>query len=80
MVALLAIPVAIFLIAVELETPKANIPQPVGPEVMPIGILILLIINAIALFVRGISGKDKPISPAGDAGADPSLSSWREKY
>ncbi len=80
MVALLAIPIAIFLIVVELETPKANIPQAVGPEVMPIGILILLIINAVALFVRGISVKVKPISLAGGEGVDPSRSSWREKY
>ena len=80
MVALLTIPIAIFLIIVELGTPKANIPQAVGPEVMPIGILILLMANAVALFLRSISEKGKSIAPAGDEGEDHSLSSWREKY
>jgi putative tricarboxylic transport membrane protein len=80
LVALLSIPIAIFLIFVELDTPKANIPQAVGPEVMPIGILILLIFNALALFFRSVYGKGKPVSPVNDESKDPSAPSWRKKY
>ncbi len=80
MVALLTIPIAIFLIFVELETPKANIPQAVGPEVMPIGILILLIANAIGLFVRSISKRSQLASAATGEGTNPLPASWREKY
>jgi putative tricarboxylic transport membrane protein len=51
-VAILSIPIAIFLIVVELKTPKANIPQAIGPDVMPIGILSLIIVSAIILFIN----------------------------
>jgi len=80
MMALLSIPIAIFLIFVELDTPKANIPQAVGPEVMPIGILVLLIFNALALFSRSVYGKGEPGSPTSEEGKDPSAPSWRKKY
>jgi len=80
MVALLSIPIAIFLIFVELDTPKANIPQAVGPEVMPIGILVLLIFTALALFSRSVYGKGKPGSPTNDEGKEHSAPSWTKKY
>jgi putative tricarboxylic transport membrane protein len=80
MVALLSIPIAIFLIFVELDTPKANIPQAVGPEVMPIGILVLLIFNAFALFFRSVYGKGKPASLVNDEGKEHSAPPWRKKY
>jgi putative tricarboxylic transport membrane protein len=80
MVALLSIPIAIFLIFVELDTPKANIPQAVGPEAMPIGILILLIFNAFALFIRSVYGKGKPVFSVSDEGKDHSTLSGRNKY
>jgi len=57
MVAVLTIPIAIFLIIVELHTPVANIPQTVGPAAMPIGILVLLMVNAIFLFIQSTSGR-----------------------
>ena len=69
MVALLTIPIALFLIFMEMETPKANIPQAVGPEVMPIGVLILLMVNGIFLFFQTTSAKRKQAS---SVGADPS--------
>ena len=80
MVALLSIPIAIFLIFVELDTPKANIPQAVGPEAMPIGILVLLIFNALALFFRAVYGKGKPGSPTNEEGKEYPAPSWRKKY
>jgi hypothetical protein len=80
MVALLSIPIAIFLIFVELDTPKANIPQAVGPEVMPIGILVLLIFNALALFFRSVYGKGNPGSPTNEEGKEHCAPSWRKKY
>lgn len=76
---LVSIPVAVFLIIVELETPKANIPQAVGPEVMPIGILLLLIVNAFVLFAQAVYGKGRPPSPAAPAAETPSSGSWLKK-
>jgi putative tricarboxylic transport membrane protein len=80
LLALLSIPIAIFLIFVELQTPKANIPQAVGPEVMPIGILILLVVNAALLFMQSITGKGKAASPVKQETAEPSSESWFKKY
>jgi putative tricarboxylic transport membrane protein len=80
LLALLSIPIAVFLIYVELETPKANIPQAVGPEVMPIGILVLLIANAFFLFGQAVYGKGKPSSSAAPAAEAPSSESWLKKY
>jgi len=80
LVALVSIPIAVFLIIVELETPKANIPQAVGPEVMPIGILLLLIVNALALFVQTVYGKGKPPAAAAPTAAGASSESWVKKY
>jgi putative tricarboxylic transport membrane protein len=81
LLALLSIPIAVFLIYVEMETPKANIPQAVGPEVMPIGILLLLIGNAIALFVQALYGKGRAPSPApqeaGGSSSEPGLKKYR---
>ena len=72
MVAVLTIPIAIFLIIVELETPVANIPQTVGPAAMPIGILVLLMVNAVFLFIQSMSGKKASVSsPAAGSGAPP---------
>ena len=81
LVGLLTIPAAIFLIVVELDTPKANIPQAIGPEVMPVGVLILLIVNAVFLFFQSTSAKGKTVasSPAGDPAfsAQPAYSRYR---
>ena len=79
LLALLSVPVAVFLIYVELDTPKANIPQAVGPEVMPIGILLLLIGNAVALFVQAVYGKGRMVPPATEAGAS-APEPWLKKY
>lgn len=80
LLALLSIPIAIFLIFVELETPKANIPQAVGPEVMPIGILVLLIVNAFILFIQAVYGKGKPLSSVAPEAEAHSSGSWLKKY
>jgi len=80
MVGLLTIPIAIFLIIVEVDTPKANIPQTVGPEVMPIGVLILLIVNAIFLFLQSTSGKRAPVSSAAVDAPAPPPQLWLKKY
>jgi putative tricarboxylic transport membrane protein len=79
MVALLTIPIAIFLIIVELDTPVANIPQMVGPAAMPIGVLALLIINAIFLFIQSTSGKNASASSAAGESVAPPLP-WIKKY
>jgi len=78
MVAILTIPIAIFLIIVELETPVANIPQTVGPAAMPIGVLILLMVNAIFLFIQSTSGKKGPVPSAEAASEVPPLP-WVKK-
>ncbi len=72
MVALLTIPIAIFLIIVELDTPVANIPQTVGPAAMPIGVLVLLMVNAVFLFIQSTSEKKASASsPAAGSEAPP---------
>ncbi len=78
MVGLLTIPIAIFLIIVELETPVANIPQTVGPAAMPIGVLVLLMVNAIFLFIQSTSGKKASVSP--DATAEAPQLPWLKRY
>jgi putative tricarboxylic transport membrane protein len=80
LLALASIPVAVFLIVVELDTPKANIPQAVGPEVMPVGILLLLIGNAIALFVQAVYGKGRAPAPAPHEAGGISSEPWLKKY
>jgi len=80
MVALLTIPIALFLIVVELETPKANIPQAVGPEVMPVGVLILLMVNGVLLLMRSISGRSKPASSDGSDSSAPSPQPLKQRY
>ncbi len=77
MVALLTIPIAIFLIIVELDTPVANIPQTVGPAAMPIGILILLMINAVFLFIQ--SSKKASVSSPEVESKTPALP-WVKRY
>ena len=79
MVALLTIPIAIFLIIVELDTPVANIPQTVGPAAMPIGVLVLLMVNAVFLFIQSTSGKKASVSSAAAASEAPPLP-WVKKY
>ena len=61
LVAILAIPIAIFLIIVEYETPRATIPQAIGPHVWPIGLLGLLIVSAIVLFFHATYAKRKSL-------------------
>jgi putative tricarboxylic transport membrane protein len=80
LLALASIPIAIFLIYVELETPKANIPQAVGPEVMPIGILLLLIFNAVGLFAQAVYGKGRAPSTAAPEPAEHAPEPWLKKY
>ena len=63
LVAILTIPIAIFLIIVEYETPRPNIPQAIGPHVWPIGLLGLLIVSAIILFFEALSKKRKALPP-----------------
>ena len=80
LLALASIPVAVFLIYVELETPKANIPQAVGPEVMPIGILLLLIVNACALFAQAVYGKGRAPAAAAPEAEGHATEPWLKKY
>ena len=51
LVAILTIPVAIFLIVVAYQAPRPNIPQAVGPEFLPIAALSLMILCAIVMFI-----------------------------
>jgi putative tricarboxylic transport membrane protein len=80
LLALASVPIAVFLIYVELETPKANIPQAVGPEVMPIGILLLLIVNAVALFAQAVSRKDRAPAAAAPEEAGHAAEPWLKRY
>ncbi len=78
MVAVLTFPIAIFLIIVELDTPVANIPQTVGPAAMPIGVLVLLMVNAVFLFIQSTSEKKASASsPA--AGSEAPPQPWLKK-
>jgi putative tricarboxylic transport membrane protein len=60
-VAIMTIPIAILLIIVEYKTPRATIPQAIGPHVWPIGLLCLLIVSAILLFSHATSQKRKAL-------------------
>jgi hypothetical protein len=63
-VVFLTIPIAVFLIIVAYEAPRPNMPQAVGPQVWPIGILGLMIICAVFLFLRTIREKrEAPLAP-----------------
>ena len=82
LVAILTLPIALFFIYYELDTPKANIPQAIGPEVMPIGILCLLIINAVVLFFVAAFGKGKTAADAEEQAQteEEAGATWRDKY
>ena len=77
--AILTIPIAIFLIIYEYKTPRAAAIQQVGPEVWPIGILGLWIISAFILFINAIYMNRKSSSSA-DLPLMQTASTWREKH
>lgn len=79
MVAILSVPIAIFLIVVQLKTPRANIPQTLGPEAMPIGILSLIIVGAIILFINA-TYEQRKASRSADVSLTQAAEMGRKKY
>jgi putative tricarboxylic transport membrane protein len=61
LVAILTIPIAVFLIIVAYKAPRPNMPQIIGPHVWPIGILGLMIVCAIFLYFQTIREKRKSL-------------------
>jgi len=87
LVAIITVPVALFLIYTAATAPKSNIPQTLGPQAMPIGILILIIICAVFIFLNEPPAKESPEPEAGveaepktDTGAAPTISAGFDKY
>lgn len=78
LVAILTIPIAIFLIIVEYETPRATIPQAIGPHVWPIGLLGLLIVSAIVLFFHATYVKRKSL-PSTDLSSTQTGVKWYKR-
>jgi putative tricarboxylic transport membrane protein len=75
---ILTIPVAIFLIIVARDAPRANIPQAIGPHVWPIILLGLIIVCALFLFLQTIREKRKSLpSPADSSPKDDMI--WHRK-
>jgi putative tricarboxylic transport membrane protein len=62
LVAILTIPIAVFLIIVAHEAPRPNMPQAIGPHVWPIGILGLMIVCAVFLYLQTIREKREALS------------------
>jgi putative tricarboxylic transport membrane protein len=61
LVAILTIPIAVFLIIVAYKAPRPNMPQIIGPHAWPIGILALMIVCAIFLYFQTIREKRKSL-------------------
>jgi len=82
LVAVLTIPIAMFLIVLAYRAPRPNVPQIVGPHVWPISILGLMIICAIFLFLQTIRKKEGPspcaAAPVSDTDPDVDLKWYRK--
>ena len=78
-VAILTIPIAIFLIYLAYSAPRSNIRQTLGPEAMPIAVLSLIIVCAVFIFINSTAEKEKTTPPT-DAAAPPSIRVRLEKY
>ncbi len=78
-VAIITVPIALFLIYVAYSAPKSNIPQTLGPEAMPIAVLILIIVCAVFIFINA-SGDTHESTPATDVEEAPPASTGVDKY
>lgn len=68
LVAIITVPLGLFLIYTAATAPESNIPQTLGPQAMPIGVLILIIICAVFIFINESPGKNT-VEPKADAEA-----------
>jgi putative tricarboxylic transport membrane protein len=79
LVAILTIPISIFLMVIEYRAPRATFVQAVGPHVWPLYILGLLVIMAVALFVQAVRNKKQPSAPADPFPVPRSMAKWYEE-
>lgn len=79
LVAIITVPVGLFLIYTAAAAPESNIPQTLGPQAMPIGVLILIIVCAVFIFINEAPGK-KAAEPEADHAAASTISERFDKY
>lgn len=77
--AMITIPIALFLIYVAYSAPKSNIRQTLGPQALPIAVLILIIVCAVFIFIEA-SGDKQQSAPATDVEEAPPVSAGFDKY
>ena len=77
-VAVLSVVIAIFLITMAYNAPKSNIRQIVGPEVMPIGVLSLIIVCAIFIFINSINQKKRSTHSKESDVAQPTFEGYKQ--
>lgn len=77
--AIITVPIAFFLIYVAYSAPKSNIRQTLGPEAMPIAVLILIIVCAVFIFINSSGDAQEP-TPATDVEEAPPVSAGFDKY
>ncbi len=82
LVAIITVPIALFLIYTAATAPKSNIPQTLGPQAMPIGVLVLIMVCAVFLFINASRDRQKSESApdAAEAEAAPPVSTGLDKY
>jgi putative tricarboxylic transport membrane protein len=78
LLAILTIPIALFLIVVAYQAPRPNIPQMIGPQFVPIAILSFMILFAIIIFIDA-TREMKKSQPLSDAPSAQSASEGRKK-
>lgn len=78
LVAILTIPIAIFLIVVAYQAPRPNIPQTIGPEFVPIAVLSLIILFAIVIFVDTTREMTKSQPPPDAPAAQPASVGYKK--
>jgi len=79
LVAIITVPVALFLIYTAATAPKSNIPQTLGPQAMPIGVLILIMVCAVFIFINE-SPRKNTAEPEADDESAPKISAGFDKY
>jgi putative tricarboxylic transport membrane protein len=62
--AIVAIPVAVFMIIVSYNAPRPEILQKIPPHLWPVGLLSLLILCFVVLFIQTITEKRQPAASA----------------
>jgi Na+/H+ antiporter NhaD/arsenite permease-like protein len=76
--AIVAIPVAVFLIIVSYHAPRPEILQKIPPHLWPIGLFGLLILCCLVLLIQALSEKEEP-APSTDRSSPETDRQWYRK-